>query len=148
MMQRASGRKYISIALCFVLLTSMLCVTAGCGSEPEESAYHIEYLNKDKTCIILDDMVDTAGTLCNAANALVTKGGAKAVFAGATHGVLSGPAFDRIEESVISEMVLLDTIPLTNNTPSGKIKNLKIAPIFAEAISRIYSDRPVSPLVG
>ena len=74
---------------------------------------------KDKTCIILDDMVDTAGTLCNAANALVTKGGAKAVFAGATHGVLSGPAFDRIEESVISEMVLLDTIPLTNNTPSG-----------------------------
>ena len=103
---------------------------------------------KDKTCIILDDMVDTAGTLCNAANALVTKGGAKAVFAGATHGVLSGPAFDRIEESVISEMVLLDTIPLTNNTPSGKIKNLKIAPIFAEAISRIYSDRPVSPLVG
>jgi len=103
---------------------------------------------KDKTCIILDDMVDTAGTLCNAANALVTKGGAKAVYAGATHGVLSGPAFDRIEESVISEMVLLDTIPLTNNTPSGKIKNLHIAPIFAEAISRIYSDRPVSPLVG
>ncbi|MBR6736072.1 MAG: ribose-phosphate pyrophosphokinase [Oscillospiraceae bacterium] len=103
---------------------------------------------KDKTCIILDDMVDTAGTLCNAANALVTKGGEKAVYAGATHGVLSGPAFDRIEESVISEMVLLDTIPLTNNTPSGKIKNLHIAPIFAEAISRIYSDRPVSPLVG
>jgi len=103
---------------------------------------------KDKTCIILDDMVDTAGTLCNAANALVTKGGAKAVYAGATHGVLSGPAFDRIEESVISEMVLLDTIPLTNNTPTGKIMSLHIAPIFAEAISRIYSDRPVSPLVG
>ena len=100
-----------------------------------------------KTCIIIDDMVDTAGTLCNAANALVTKGKAAAVYAGATHGVLSGPALDRIEESVIQEMVLLDTIPLTANTPSGKIKALHIAPVFAEAISRIYSDRPVSPLL-
>ena len=101
-----------------------------------------------KTCIIVDDLVDTAGTLCNAANALVTRGGAKEVYAAATHGVLSGPAFDRIEESVIKEMVFLDTIPLTENTPSGKLRALHIAPVFAEAISRIYSDRPVSPLLG
>ncbi len=102
---------------------------------------------KDKTCVIVDDMVDTAGTLCNAANALITKGGAKAVYAGATHGVLSGPALDRIEESVLSEMVLLDTIPLLQNTASGKLKQLSVTSVFAEAISRIYSDRSVSPLL-
>ena len=102
---------------------------------------------KGKTCVIVDDMVDTAGTLCNAANALITKGGAKAVYAGATHGVLSGPAYDRIEESVLSEMIFLDTIPLLSNTASGKLKQLSVAHIFAEAISRIYSDRAVSPLL-
>jgi len=102
---------------------------------------------KGKTCVIVDDMVDTAGTLCNAANALITKGEAKAVFAGATHGVLSGPALDRIEESVLSEMVLLDTIPLLHNTASGKLKQLSVSSVFAEAISRIYSDRSVSPLL-
>ena len=102
---------------------------------------------KGKTCVIVDDMVDTAGTLCNAANALITKGEAKAVFAGATHGVLSGPALDRIEESVLSEMILLDTIPLTHNTASGKLKQLSVAPVFAEAIHRVYSDRSVSPLL-
>ncbi|MEG1773740.1 MAG: ribose-phosphate pyrophosphokinase [Oscillospiraceae bacterium] len=102
---------------------------------------------RDKTCVIVDDMVDTAGTLCNAANALVTKGGATAVYAGATHGVLSGPALDRIEESVLKEMVLLDTIPVLNNTASGKLKELHVAPVFAEAINRIYSDRSVSPLL-
>lgn len=103
---------------------------------------------RGKTCIIVDDMVDTAGTLCNAANALVTKGGATEVYAGATHGVLSGPALDRIEESVLKEMVLLDTIPMLHNTASGKLKELTVAPVFAEAINRIYSDRSVSPLLG
>jgi len=99
-----------------------------------------------KTCIIVDDLVDTAGTLCNAANALVSKGGAKEVFACATHGVLSGPAFDRIEESAIRQLVLLDTIPLQGNTPSGKLSTLPVAPVFAEAISRIHNDKPLSPL--
>ncbi len=103
---------------------------------------------RSKTCIIIDDMVDTAGTLCNAANALVTKGGATEVYAGATHGVLSGPALDRIEESVLKEMVFLDTIPMMHNTASGKLKELTVAPVFAEAINRIYSDRSVSPLLG
>ncbi len=101
---------------------------------------------KGKTCIILDDMVDTAGTLCNAANALVTMGGASEVYAGATHGVLSGPALDRIEQSVIRELVLLDTIPLVKNTPGNKIRMLNIAPIFAEAIRRIYGDEPLCTL--
>ena len=100
-----------------------------------------------RTCVIVDDMVDTAGTLCNAANALIEKGGAKAVYAGATHGILSGPALDRIEKSVLSEMIFLDTVPLPGNTPSGKLKQLTVTDVFAEAISRIYSDRSVSPLL-
>ena len=66
-----------------------------------------------KTCILYDDMVDTAGSLCNAANALVEVGGAKAVYACATHGVLSGPAFDRIEASTIKELVVHNTIPVS-----------------------------------
>ncbi|PWM23199.1 MAG: ribose-phosphate pyrophosphokinase, partial [Oscillospiraceae bacterium] len=103
---------------------------------------------KGKTCILVDDMVDTAGTLCNGANALITKGGAKEVYACATHGVLSGPALDRIEESVLKEVVFLDTIPQRHNTASGKLKELSVATVFAEAINRIYSDRSVSPLLG
>lgn len=103
---------------------------------------------KDKTCILIDDLVDTAGTLCGAANMLVSKGGATEVYAGVTHGVLSGQALKHIEESAIKELYLLDTIPLVSNTASGKIKMLPIAPVFAEAINRIYTDRSISPLMS
>ena len=89
---------------------------------------------KGKTCILYDDMVDTAGSLCNAAKALVEVGGATAVYACATHGVLSGPAYDRLEASPIQEMVFLNTIPQVNNTPSGKIKFLDVSDVFARAI--------------
>ena len=99
-----------------------------------------------KDVIIVDDMIDTAGTLCNAANALVEVGGAKEVIACATHGVLSGPALERIEKSALKEVVLLDTIPLPENCNSTKITQLPVAPVFAEAIERIYQDKPVSPL--
>jgi len=103
---------------------------------------------KGKKCIILDDMVDTAGTLCNAAKALVEVGGAKSVTACATHGPLSGPALQRIKDSVLEELVLLDTIPISDEKKKecGKITVLPVAPVFAEAIERIYGDRPVSPL--
>ncbi|MBQ7123475.1 MAG: ribose-phosphate pyrophosphokinase [Oscillospiraceae bacterium] len=103
---------------------------------------------KGKKCIILDDMVDTAGTLCNAAKALVEVGGAKSVTACATHGPLSGPAIERIKNSVLEELVLLDTIPISEEKRAacGKITVLPVAPVFAEAIERIYGDRPVSPL--
>ena len=100
---------------------------------------------KDKTVILVDDMIDTAGTLCNGANAIVEKGGAKEVYACATHGVLSGPAIERIEKSAIKELVLLDTIPLGDKKCS-KIQMIPVAPVFAEAIERIYEDKPVSPL--
>ena len=101
---------------------------------------------KGKTCIMYDDMVDTAGSLCNAARALVEVGGAKAVYACATHGVLSGPAYERIEESPISEMIFLNTIPQVGNTASGKIKFLDVAPIFAKAIAHVHGATSIADL--
>ena len=101
---------------------------------------------KGKTCILYDDMVDTAGSLCNAAKALVEVGGAKAVYACATHGVLSGPAFDRIEKSPIQEMVFLNTIPEQQNTPSGKLKYLDVAPVFARAIEHVHGGTSIADL--
>jgi len=101
---------------------------------------------KGKTCILYDDMVDTAGSLCNAAKALVEIGGAKAVYACATHGVLSGPAYDRIEASPIEEMVFLNTIPEQSNTSSGKIKFLDAAPTFARAIAHVHYGTSIADL--
>ena len=94
-----------------------------------------------KTCILLDDIVDTAGSLCGAAKAVKEIGGAKEVYACATHGVLSGPAIDRINESCIKELLLLDTIPYPADKPAGdKISDLTTASVFAEAIRRIYEE--------
>ena len=101
---------------------------------------------RGKTCILYDDMVDTAGSLCNAAKALVEVGGAKEVYACATHGVLSGPAYDRIEASPIKEIVFLNTIPQVGNTPSGKIKFLDVAPVFARAIEHIHGGTSIADL--
>lgn len=100
-----------------------------------------------KTCLLLDDMVDTAGSLCGAAKAIVEVGGAKEVYACASHGVLSGPAIDRINDSVIDELLLLDTIPYPKDKPAcDKIHYLPVAPMFAEAINRIYEEMSISSL--
>ena len=101
---------------------------------------------KGKTCILFDDMIDTAGSLCNAANALVEVGGAKEVYACATHGVLSGPAFDRIEKSVIREVVVHNTIPVPADCPTDKIKMLDVAPICARAIAHIHGGTSIADL--
>ena len=98
-----------------------------------------------KKVILFDDMVDTAGSLCNAAQAIHDKG-ATEVYACATHGVLSGPAIDRVNESVITELAFLDTIAPIDPSLSGKIKYLTVAPMFAEAIERIYQEISVSKL--
>lgn len=97
-----------------------------------------------RDCVVVDDMIDTAGTLCNAAAAIVEKGGAKKVIAAATHAVLSGPAIDRLRESVIENVVLLDTIALPEEKRLDKFTTLTVAPVFSEAIERIYEDKPVS----
>lgn len=101
---------------------------------------------KGKRVILVDDMIDTAGTLCNAAEAIIEKGGAVDVTACATHAVLSGPAIDRIKMSPIKEVILLDTVPIPEDKMLDKFTILPVAPVFAEAIERIYSDKPVSPI--
>ena len=99
-----------------------------------------------KHVILLDDMVDTGGSICHAAKALMEIGGAKSVTACASHGVLSGPAIDRINESVLDEMVFLDTIPPKKGVKCDKIKYLTVAHMFAEAIEHIYEETSVSKL--
>ena len=96
-----------------------------------------------KDVVIVDDMIDTAGTLCKAADVL-KKLGAKSVRACATHGVLSGPALQRIEESSIDEVYITDTIPHPELTPEGKIKVLSMAPVFATMMRRVYMYEPIS----
>tara|TARA_Y100000741_G_scaffold362796_1_gene349481 strand:- start:3110 stop:3970 length:861 start_codon:yes stop_codon:yes gene_type:complete len=99
-----------------------------------------------KTAIIFDDMVDTAGTLCNAAAALKEKGAVKTV-AYAAHPVLSGPAIERIVDSELDELVVIDTIPLTEEAKdTGKIRQLTIAELLGETIERIVADQSVSSL--
>jgi ribose-phosphate pyrophosphokinase len=101
---------------------------------------------RGKTAIILDDMIDTAGTLTQAAGAL-KQNGAALIYAAATHGVLSGPAIDRLNGSVIEEVLLTDTIPLGEKAErTSKIKVLSVAPLLAEAIRRIHEDESVSSL--
>ena len=101
---------------------------------------------QDKTAVIFDDMVDTAGTLCNAAAALKEKGANKIV-AYAAHPVLSGPATERIRESELDELVVTDTIPLPQGAlDTGKIRQLSIAELVAETIRRIIADESVSSL--
>ena len=98
-----------------------------------------------KNCILLDDMIDTAGTICNAANALMELG-AKSVYACATHGVLSGPAMERLEKSPIKELVLLNTVPIADEKKIDKMTFISVGPIFSEVITRIYQGGSVSPL--
>jgi ribose-phosphate pyrophosphokinase len=101
---------------------------------------------RDRNCVIVDDIVDTAGTLTEAARAL-DREGARAVYAAITHPVLSGPAMKRIEESPIRELVVTDTIPLrVEARECGKLRVASIAPILGEAIRRINNEESVSSL--
>ncbi len=99
-----------------------------------------------KRCIMIDDMIDTAGTITQGAAAIVEKGNAAEVYACCSHGVLSGPAIDRIEKSPLKQVVVLDTIEIPEEKRSPKIKIVTVADLFAEAIERVYSDLPVSKL--
>lgn len=98
-----------------------------------------------KNCVLLDDMIDTAGTITNAANALKNLG-AKSVRACATHAVLSGPAIERIEASAIEELVLLNTMPIPEEKMLDKMKILSVGPVFAEALKRIHSNESISKI--
>ena len=98
-----------------------------------------------KTAILVDDIIDTAGTICNAAAGLKERG-CRRVFACATHAVLSGPAMERIEKSVIEKLIFSDTIPMPEAKRSSRVQQLSIAPLFAEAIMRVHSERSVSSI--
>ncbi|HJL15880.1 MAG TPA: ribose-phosphate pyrophosphokinase [Sandaracinaceae bacterium LLY-WYZ-13_1] len=101
---------------------------------------------EDRDCVIIDDMVDTAGTLTTAAKALMDRG-AKRVFAACTHPVLSGPAIDRIRDSALEEVVVTDTIPLKEEAKRvGKFKVLSCSSLLGEAIKRIHNSDSVSSL--
>lgn len=109
-------------------------------------AMHVIGDVKDKNVVIIDDMIDTAGTLTEAA-ATIIEHGAKYVTAGATHGILSGPAMERISKSMLDEVVITDTIEVTKEKQSySKLKILSTADLFAESINRIYKKESISSL--
>jgi ribose-phosphate pyrophosphokinase len=101
---------------------------------------------KDKVCLVVDDMIDTAGTITQGAKALVDVGGASEVYACCTHGVLSGPAKERLAASPIKKLFMLDTIALPDSMKSDRIETLSVAEIFARSIECIFADMPLSKL--
>jgi ribose-phosphate pyrophosphokinase len=100
-----------------------------------------------RTCVLIDDMIDTGGTLCAAAEQLKERG-ARDIYAAATHGVLSGPAIDRIKNSVITKVVVTNTLPLPAEKQIDKIEVLSIAGVLAEAIDAVFEDKSVSEIFG
>jgi ribose-phosphate pyrophosphokinase len=112
----------------------------------ESKVMHIIGDVSERTCIIVDDIVDTAGTLCNAAQALKDNG-AKQVFAYATHPVLSGKAIDNINNSTLDGLVITDTIPLSNTALAcNKIRQVSLAPLLAETVRRINNEESISAM--
>ncbi len=101
---------------------------------------------QDKICILFDDIIDTAGTICEAAK-LLKKSGAREVYVCAVHPVFSGPALKRLEEAPIEEVVVTNSIPLAEGAPA-KITQLSVAPILGEAISRIHDNESISSIFG
>lgn len=98
-----------------------------------------------KRCLMIDDMIDTAGTICQGAQAL-KDAGATEIYAGCTHAVLSGPAVERLDKSAITKLVMLDTVRLPDEKKRDKFSILTTADIFAAAIENVYLDRPMSKL--
>ncbi len=98
-----------------------------------------------RTCVIVDDMIDTAGTLCSAAEILIANG-ASDVMAATTHGVFSGPAIDRMKNSVMSKVIITNTIPVPSEKQFDKLDVLSVAPIFADALDAVFADTSVSEI--
>src|SRR5574344_1436915 len=113
----------------------------------EAIASHVIGDVKDKICVMFDDIIDTAGTICEASK-LLKREGAKAVYVCAAHPIFSGPAIERLTEAPIEEVIVTNTIPLDGKTLPSKIKQLSVAPLLGEAISRIHDDESVSSLFG
>ncbi len=115
---------------------------------PDHNEAEITFLIGDvdgKAALLIDDMIDTAGTLCAGA-AVVKKAGATKVLAAATHGILSGKAYDRLAESVIEEIVVTDTIPVEDGSAGGKIQVLSVDRILADTVHNVFCDESVSEI--
>jgi ribose-phosphate pyrophosphokinase len=119
---------------------------------PKDAVNQVEALDvmgevEGRMCVLIDDMIDTAGTICAAADLLV-KRGATEVWAMCTHAVLSGTAVDRLKNSQISKVVITDTLPLPPEKQIDKIEVVSVAPIFADAIDAVFRDQSVSEIFG
>lgn len=115
---------------------------------PEHNVAEITHVIGDvdgKNCIVADDMIDTAGSITEGAKALL-QAGAKAVYVTSTHGIFSPPAFERIDGSVVQEVVVTNTVPVPAERQHGKIRVLSVAPLFARAIQNVFADESVSEL--
>jgi ribose-phosphate pyrophosphokinase len=115
---------------------------------PDHNEAEITFLIGDvdgKAALLIDDMIDTAGTLCAGA-AVVKKAGATKVLAAATHGIFSGPAFQRLEDSMIEEIVVTDTIPVEDGSAGGKIQVLSVDRILADTVHNVFCDESVSEI--
>lgn len=115
---------------------------------PEHNVAEITHVIGDvagRTCIVADDMIDTAGSITEGAKALINSG-AKKVYVAATHGIFSGPAYDRIDSAPIAEVIVTNTLPVSDERRTGKIHVLSVAPLFAHAIQNVYNDESVSEL--
>lgn len=100
-----------------------------------------------RPCVLIDDMIDTAGTICSAAELLVERG-ASSVMAAATHGVFSGPAIDRLKNSVLDRVVITNTLPMPSEKQFDKLEVLSVAPLIADAIRAVFEDTSVSKIFG
>ena len=117
-------------------------------SRPEHNVAEITHLIGEvdgRDCVILDDMIDTAGSVTEGAAALKANGAGRVLVA-ATHGVFSPPAFERISDSPIEEVIVTNTLPLPGEQEGGRIRQLSVAPLFARAIRNVYEDESVSEL--
>jgi ribose-phosphate pyrophosphokinase len=119
---------------------------------PKDAVNQVQALDvmghvKGKMCVLIDDMIDTAGTICAAADILIEKG-ATEVWAMATHAVLSDPAVDRLKNSQITRVVVTDTLPLPSEKQIDKIEVCSVAPMFADAIDAVFEDGSVSQIFG
>jgi ribose-phosphate pyrophosphokinase len=117
------------------------------GQKNTVEAHEIVGAVEGRTCVIIDDMIDTASSLCAAADRLKEQG-AQQIYALATHGLLSGPAIDRIKNSVITKVVVTNTLPLPTEKQIDKIEQLSIAKILAETIDAVFEDKSVGEIFG
>ncbi|MHB1342141.1 MAG: ribose-phosphate diphosphokinase [Coriobacteriia bacterium] len=139
------GRVKVCKKLADMLGASLAIMHKG---RPEHNVAEITHVIGEvegRTCIVADDMIDTAGSVTEGAKALINKG-ARAVYVAATHGIFSPPAYDRMESAPIEEVVVTNTLPVPEERRHGKIRVLSVAPLFAHAIQNVYNDESVSEL--